>query len=144
MLLLLAACGDKDKPSPTEAAPVCPSAAPTACFERGMSLLGFQPKAAVEALRRACDQGHGAGCNNLAQQWEDGDGVAKNLVEASAHYEKACQYKSPEGCANLSRLLRRQRPEDKAASYAADDAGCQLGHAECCYRVGNARAQGLG
>ena len=61
----------------------------------------------------------GRGYTRLGNQYEFGDGVARNLRQAAMYYEMACDYADGNGCAYLARLYRRGRGVKKSKKKAA-------------------------
>jgi TPR repeat protein len=58
-------------------------------YEIGASI-GQNDVEAAKWFRMAADQGHGEAMFNLAEMYEQGRGVPKNLDEAIALYKKSC------------------------------------------------------
>ncbi len=86
----------------------------------------FKGKALVRGYLQ-CLQRHdtryvakGRGFTRLANKYEFGDGVARNLRQAAVYYEMACEYADGNGCAYLARLYRLGRGVKKSKKIAAE------------------------
>jgi hypothetical protein len=90
---------------------------------------GRVPKDAwtLELHRAECDHGLSRGCAHLAEQYEEGRGVAVDPVAALGLYEKSCAGGHAWGCARLGVMLTKGRgvARDEARAASLFDQGCR-------------------
>lgn len=150
LTLALAGCPSTDAPKgrPTDAGtPICPTANPSACFDRGVRLLDRQPEQAAKAFGVACDAGVGGACNNLGALYAEGRGVARDPARAAALYERACAAGAAHGCYSLATIVAEGKQGtrgDLVKAFALASRACALGHVHGCDRVAMALANGQG
>jgi TPR repeat protein len=58
----------------------------------------------AERVRRSCDGGNAAACNDLGVLYADGEGVPQNSARAAALYQQGCDGGEARGCSNLGVL----------------------------------------
>lgn len=103
-------------------------------------------KNAVQAARlfaMACDAGAAAGCENLAEAYEAGDGLAVDMRRAWELHERACQGKRGFACLKLGTRYavgQGDAPRDfrRAREYLAR--ACEEGDSEACQLVSTVAA----
>lgn len=105
---------------PASDAPSPAKAAVSATAGRGVALFGAgKYDAALPFLRKACDGGDTSGCVDLGVMYENGRGVAADVVQAQTLYRKGCDGGNRMGCDDLAKLVLR------IAKHAGD--GTQIG-----------------
>ena len=101
---------------------------------------------AATLYRQGCEQGVAAGCSNLGQLTDRGDGVAKDAAAAARLYQRGCDADSPLGCNDLGLDYKDGvgTPNDDARAAQLFARACDLGHADGCTNLGFMRSTGRG
>jgi TPR repeat protein len=66
----------------------------------------YNPKKCVLWYTKACDQGNGDACNNLADKYENGEGCEQNIKKALELYKKAADLGNDLGKKNYRIMLK--------------------------------------
>lgn len=107
-------------------------------------LLREQEEAA--GYQSACDGGDLDACNELGALYEDGYGVAQDLVRARSLYEQACNGENLRGCNNLAALYLNGIgvEADQERAFHLFVMSCEGGSAFACGNVGVCYEYGAG
>jgi serine/threonine-protein kinase len=134
-------------PTPTPNPGPTPTPTPTP-YEAARALLASSEpdsqRKAAGLLQEACDSGELRACVELAQLFERGTGVARDLSRAAALYERGCGRGNGTACLRAGLLHRdgegavRNQPESLQWFQRACDAGAREG----CFNLGLAYARG--
>lgn len=126
------------------------------CDSASLEVLRSRQKSAVDALQKAregCDAGDANGCNFLANAYEGGDGVKRDLSKAATLHLKACELGQPAGCMLLGAQYENGKGVVKDAAKAQASfgkaaplylSGCEEGHGQSCLRLGDLYQSGIG
>lgn len=104
----------------------------------------------LEGLKKACEEGKPAaceeacgkgelgdsGCLGAAEAYAAGEGVPRNAKRASAFIQKACEGKLAEGCIAMGKLAESE--EEKLRYF---DLACEYGEEDACDATLVARVQ---
>ncbi|USG63257.1 sel1 repeat family protein [Sneathiella marina] len=88
--------------------------------------------------RVACNPGQPARCNNLGNDFLNGNGVPKDVPLAIQYYENACEYGEGIGCYNLGAMYENGNgvKRDSVKAVASLRESCRLGYPDGCYLLG--------
>ncbi len=100
----------------------------------------------IRALARkykqhVCEAGLARACLYLGNMWQAGEHGPRNLVEARAYYQKACDGGANQGCEEAASLSRYG---SRIASRAFTKRACELGAPLSCYSLANMWQDGEG
>jgi TPR repeat protein len=132
--------------SPSELDEDCERGDTEACLISGLDRLEPDsgrraPALAAPYLERACERGHGLGCERLAGLYEKGEGVAQDLSRAAATYEKGCRAGQARSCESAGTAHEKGRGVPQNHVRAAElfekalgrySAGCGQGDESSC------------
>jgi TPR repeat protein len=106
-------------------------------FANGALGLAADETRAADLYQRACDHGEIRGCNNLAVEFERGQGRPVDLTRAFDLYQRNCDEKHALGCRNLGRFYRDGLgvPSNAAKAKTAFRAARDLSERDCTARV---------
>jgi hypothetical protein len=96
---------------------------------------GELPDRTPNALyQRACTDGWLNGCERLAAAYLQGEGAARDPIQAAALFQRACEGGSATACSNLGLMHHRGDgiPQDVAKGIAYLKRSCELGYASAC------------
>src|SRR5262249_18487762 len=93
--------------------------------------LARNPDVTRRLFENACSGAHGPSCANLANMYEQGEGVTKDLTKAAELFRRACDRTFTAGCVHLGRLYRHGSgvPRDPSKTVELWEAECRRGHA---------------
>lgn len=100
------------------------------------------PAAAIEQFRKACNNGYGPGCRELAKaHWS---GATKDAGQAAAGASLGCHFEDGWSCVLLGSLFENGalKADDLTQALALFEMGCTRGCAEGCARLGGIFAEG--
>jgi TPR repeat protein len=100
----------------------------------------------LAVLRRACDHGATAACNNLGMLFRDGsDGAPRDIDRAITLFRAACP-KAAIACDNLGALLieKDERGATAAFQVGCDSSAMNEAQAGCCFKLGLSHENGWG
>jgi uncharacterized protein len=126
-----------------EAEAACWRGAGTQCFSVGLGFSGGRDgfprddRRSARAYARGCELGDVTSCNNLANDYYYGDGVALDWAKAARFYFEACDGGDKVGCANVG-FLAEYGDGVALDMKRADDAyreACTLGSAYGCVHL---------
>jgi serine/threonine protein kinase/TPR repeat protein len=123
----------------------CAKGEPAACaLKGGLGRTGQLDRADPTLLRRACLAGYGYGCNVLGIVLE-GKGSIEGPGSASVAYQRGCNVKEGDACANLGRLFESGglAHGDALRAYTLYARGCELGSATACRARARMQASGV-
>ena len=97
-------------------------------------------------FQRQCDRGVADACIDLAELYDDGEGVPKDIARAQNLYLKACDAGEGSGCfiLGLQNQSGKNSPVNGARAMVYFDKACVKGHAESCAEAGRNFASGNG
>ncbi len=89
---------------------------------------------AAEYFKKACDAGDMPACNELAQQYAIGEGVAENKALAASLYQKGCDGDDGVSCSDLATAYRDGLgvPKNPARAAELQKRACERGVTEAC------------
>lgn len=87
--------------------------------------------------------GSGAGCSNLGDRYDDGEGVAKDQKKAVQLYDKACSMGIDVGCLRIGNRYYHgdSVAKDHKKATQSYDKACSLGNDEACRYAKSLRGQ---
>jgi TPR repeat protein len=126
---------------------------PSACRNLGVvlsdgDLVGSPDYGAARSyLQRACDGGEFEGCRNLAELYEQGQGVPRDAARSRQLLDYACRAGDPPACRVLGARLHdgsERSAGDPSAARVYFERGCHLGEPSACALLGLYYMDGLG
>lgn len=126
---------------------------PSACRNLGVilsesDLVGSADYGAARSyLQRACDGGQFEGCRNLAELYEQGQGVPRDVARSRQLLDYACQAGEPVACRVLGARLHdgdERSAGDQVSARRSFERGCHLGEPTSCALLGLYYIDGLG
>ncbi len=126
---------------------------PSACRNLGVvlsdgDLVGSPDYGAARSyLQRACDGGEFEGCRNLAELYEQGQGVPRDAARSRQLLDYACRAGDPPACRVLGARLHdgsERSAGDPSAARFYFERGCHLGEPSACALLGLYYMDGLG
>jgi hypothetical protein len=114
-----------------------------------LALYAVPALADVKADIEACHRGDKVRCEDVADAYEEGDGVQLDQAKALEYYDKACQMDSAYGCRSYGLYVDPVFEEYKVeknlqASNMAYKKGCDLSDAASCNNIGVIYRDGIG
>lgn len=107
-------------------------------------------KTALKWYKKGCELDDGRGCYDAGYQYEEGDGVKKNMSTANEFYKKGCDLRDADSCTQLGRAyMEYDEPDPKIKKDYAKGTkllrlGCEMGDGLGCSGLGYAYHNGLG
>lgn len=100
----------------------------------------------IESMMSACNRGEARSCNNLADRYRTGNGVAMDLALAAVLFRKACDGGNAAGCANLGMMHYEGNgvAQDDGRAAALSRKACDLGSGWGCNNLGESYQRGRG
>jgi hypothetical protein len=126
---------------------------PSACRNLGVilsdgDLVGSPDYGAARSyLQRACDGGEFEGCRNLAELYQQGQGVPRDPARSRQLLDYACRAGDPPACRVLGARLHdgsERAAGDPSAARVHFERGCHLGEPTACALLGLYYMDGLG
>jgi len=89
----------------------CETGSSRGCWRLGLVAAGREQfEKAVALYQKSCDGGWAPGCHQLAESYEQGEGVPKDVSKALALYLQACDGESVDGCVSAATLYLGSDP----------------------------------
>jgi TPR repeat protein len=126
---------------------LCDKGAAEACVQLG-SIYADEGKKdrALQLYQRACDDGLGAGCNEVGFAQYTAQGTRWDVAAAAKSYAKACELGDATGCSNVGELYDYgiAYPKDPAKAFEYYGKGCTPSDDAGCDRLARFYASGTG
>lgn len=101
---------------------------------------------ATDYVRKACQNGNGAGCGLLGDAYSDGEILEQNDILAYKYYSKGCHMDNPTSCVSQGYNLQKGLGISKNPKKALEifQQACNEGSNYGCLKLGEAYEKGLG
>ncbi len=102
--------------------------------------------ARIVRFEKACDEGKGGGCADVADMYAHGDGVPKDAARAARYYQLACNDGNQRGCVGLGNAYATGEgiAKDTARARQLLEQACSKKNARGCVALGEMYEKGNG
>ena len=99
-----------------------------------------------EAKKKDCENGNYESCNSVGYEYDSGNVVEQNYIQAVAYFDKACRGGSRIGCSNLGIMYQEGRGVGQSYTEAAEyyKKACDAKNENACNSLGKMYRDGQG